>query len=1104
VSEAEKLVPAKISYNWDVAPILSNNCFRCHGNDAGKRKAGLRLDMAANAYAPVPEHKAHRAIVPHNPGASELVRRIRSSDPDVRMPPKETHKVLSPVEIATLTRWIEQGAEYEELWSYIPPKTAAPQHTEFDKQAVNDIDRYIYARLQKVALRPSPEADRETLINRVTLDLTGLPPTLQEVDAFLADEDPNAYEHLVDLLLASPAYGERMASTWMDVARYAETDGYLDDLHDRLFYPWRDWVVSAFNRNMPYNQFATWQLAGDLLPNPNKEQILATVFGRLGKRSTENGIIDEEYRVDYRNERSEMVGKAFLGLTVGCAKCHDHKYDVISQKDYYAFAGFFNSIDERGFYAPAWTGRNVGPTLAWPSAQQQTELNATTLAVQQQEAAYNSVRAQAAGDAELAADQTLQRQPGAIVTTLKASVDAATAAYYPLDGDYEGPIDQFKVLRPSARALPRPRPAAEIQAEAGKGPPARMPQLPSGIVEADVILTPSPMPAVGPGGLERPVFIPGVKGHAFLVSDNRGWLAPKVGWYERNQDFSVDLWIKPRAGAPYKDATVFNHQDHTIWTGDAGYTLNLEDNHLRFDVIHMSPSNMVSVKAVQPVDAGQWTHVTVTYDGSSRAGGVKLYVNGLPVQTEVKKDHLTRTILPTLLGGTLGGDYYGFSFGKRFRAEEFNGGALDELRIFGRALSPLEVRYLQDADGVATENNTELRAQLVNYLTDTDPRVVQAKAELRDAREAENKVASSIPEILVMADTEKPRPTYVLDHGLYDQPKDEVKPAGLDRVFSWKPSKYAPNRLGLAEWLFDPENPVTARVFVNRLWASHFGTGIVETVDDFGTQGSKPSNPELLDYLAVEFVKSGWDIKHMQKLIVMSAVYRQSSALTAEIAEKDPRNLLLARGPRYRLPAEVIRDNALAASGLLVKTVGGASVYPYQPAGVWEAALSLYGYSTDVPADDNHRRSMYTYVKRTAEAPSMVIFDFADRNVSAVARRISNSPLQALDLLNDPQFLEAYRVLAERVIRGGGSTEAQIQQLFRLATRRHANSAEMPILLNYHRAQTTRLSENPDKVQKLAHVGVQPVDGELDPVQVAAMTMVAATVFNSPDAYSLR
>jgi hypothetical protein len=1033
----------------------------------------------------------------------------------------------------------------------VAPKVVRPRKSTIAKGAVNDIDRYVYARLDKAGLKPSPEADRETLINRVTLDLTGLPPTLAEVDAFVSDMSPRAYERLVDRLLASPAYGERMTTYWMDVARYGESDGYLDDNIGRTIYPWRDWVISAFNSNMPYDKFVTWQLAGDKLKNPTREQLLATAFARVGKRSTENGLIDEEYRVEYRNERSELVGKAFLGLTVGCAKCHDHKYDVISQKDYYSLAGFFNSVDERGFYAQAqFLGKkysDVGPSLPWPTPEEKARWDAARLQLQVREAGYRAAVTAARSVAASRVDAGLKQGGPAAATALNAAIDAATIAYYPLDELYLASFDPIKTrafggipgaqanpAKPAGAKKPAAKPAGLQKASltvssapkrlppdgstgGGGGPGGGTPGLararsapppltiPSSFRADKLRWTRSGRPGEPGAVIEDPKLIPGARGKALLIDGSIGFLGPReVGRFERNDSFSIDLWIKPRADKPYEAAPIAYYQDHNVGTGDAGYSILSDHDRVRFDLINTSPNNMISVVTAKPVPRGKWTHVAVTYDGSSKAGGAKIYIDGKPAELEVRRDNLTRSILPQVRfgPGAVGGGFWGFSFGRRFRAEEFNQGGVDEIRLFNKSLTPAEAAWLHDPR-TAQQDLRALRESLLQIAAARDPQVVRAAEALRQAREAENLIATNVKTIMVLGDTPKPRPTYLLTGGLYDKPAEEVRPQALERVFHWN-ARLPRDRLGLTRWMFDKKNPLISRVFVNRLWMLHFGSGIVETVEDFGTQGANPTNPELLDYLAVEFERSGWDIKHMHKLMVMSATYRQSSRITPEHLQKDARNLLLARGPRYRLPAEMIRDNALFASGLLVDKKGGESVFPYQPEGVWTTGAIPVAYPTDVPDDEHHRRSMYTFIKRTSQFPSLTVFDQADRSVSTVQRRLSNTPLQALVLLNDVQYLEAYRKLAERAMLSTADPDRQIEMVFRLATRRRPVVEEMSALKALYASETQRLGKSSAAVDSLLSQGVSPVDPRPDRLKLAVLSTVTGAVMNSPDAFTLR
>ncbi len=1178
-------IPDRPDYNWDVRPILAQNCFSCHGN--AQQKAGLRLDIAKAAYARIPDNNAKRAIVRGDPDASEMIRRITSTDAEERMPPVSSHKILSKRDIAVLTRWIDQGAEYKQHWAYIPPKLVGPDSSPWDDRAANPIDRYVFARLATEGLAPSREADRETLINRVTLDLTGLPPTLEQVDAFIADKDPDAYGKMVDRLLASRQYAERQATVWMDVARYADSDGFQFDNLQRLQFPYRDWVVSAFQRNMPYDQFVTWQIAGDKLPNPTREQILATSFARMGKRSNEMGIIDEEYRVEYGLERTELVGKAFLGLTVGCAKCHDHKYDVISQKDFYSLYAFFNQVDERGVAQPGGYGTPQGPTLAWPSPAQTKALADAQKVTAAKEAAWRTaldearvaIRPQARKIAAAAAERT---------DFLQSASARDLSAYYPLDATYKAPftplargIDGTPVAArsqtrsagfgppglpggfppggklpplPNLEGLPlgeggglggggppspfgkvyfgRPDPGlprlagldlrmAQLKQMSSGGPPGALPpalaklfnpfgppSLPSDLNEEKLFWTPSGVADGKPGAVHNAVFVPGAKGKAMLMNESVGMAHPGVGFFERTDPFTLDVWVKLRKDKPYDEVNILHNRSTSNVKEGTGYELQLVDNQLRFRLVHSQPYNAIAIIAPDALPTDTWVHITATYDGSSKAAGLKLYVNGSPLATAIEADQLTRTTMPQwpVAGvGVIGGSNNGFSWGKQNGLDEMKGSAIDEVKVFTRALTPIEVATNHDPAMTARAKKGVVEADVVEILAARDPKVIAARADLTKAHLAEQKVETPIYQLMVLRDRALPRKTYVLQNGLYNVPRkdEEVHAQGLERVFPYKRS-LPKSRLGLTEWLFDRKNPLTARVFVNRLWQGHFGTGIVETVEDFGTQGSIPSNSALLDYLAVEFQRSGWDIRHMHRLMVTSATYRQASTVTPALLEKDPRNLLLARGPRYRMPAELIRDNALFASGLLVDKAGGDAVFPYQPEGVWASiGVPAPVYPADVPADQMHRRSMYTFVRRNAAYPSLTVFDMPDRNVSTVARNVSNTPLQALVLLNDVQYVEAYRKLAERAIKSGAGDQ-QLVTLFRLATRRRPVPAELDTMRGYLATQTENMAKAPQEVDKLLAAGVAPRDPTIPTAYLAAMTLTTAVVMNTPDAYSLR
>jgi hypothetical protein len=1103
----------EIDYNWHVRPILSENCFKCHGPEPSARKRGLRLDVGELAVQELPKTPGKYAIVPGNAARSELVRRISSKDVDERMPPESTHKKLTAHQIAVLRQWIENGAKYRPHWAFIPPERPVVPQTKLDARAANDIDRFIYKKLEREKLEPAAEADKETLINRVSLTLTGLPPKIEDVDAFLKDATPDAYERLVDRLLASPAYAEHMADYWLDLARWSESDGFLDDHHDRLLWPWRDWVIAAFQNNMPYDRFGTDQLAGDLLPNATKDQLLATAFLRVGKRTTENGAIDAEYKAEYMVERTDnALGIAFLGLTVGCARCHDHKYDPIKQRDYYSLGAFFNSNDEPGAYAPGFSGIQGGPTLPWPDAATQAKLDAAARDVAAREADYDTALAHAKDRADAAANKLRAAGADAVARALRESLAVGLAAYYP-----------FESARPAKLTdLPPPRPQRIPPAtltELGRNPFGAPPpvnsnetveqrrqreqlelfaRVPRNYNAEALTLSDAATPGVAPAVIQGPVFRAGVRGEAlFFDETNRGFLGRDVGWYDRTDPFSIAFWFY--VGDTYENVPVLNHLAEQN-SGRTGYRFTIDNGRLWISLAHSPPANMIAIETTESLPVHAWTHISFTYDGSSRAAGMHLYLNGAAAATEIKHDHLTRSILPWSTGDVFD-PFLGLAVGTRFREKAPVGSAIDELEVFKRELTPVEVAFLHDDKAAAGANAADLAA----LVTATDPNVIAARAALTAARSTENQLATAVPQVLVMGDAPEPIPTFVLNRGVYSAPGERVTPHGLDAVLPWDDS-LPENRLGLTRWLFDPRNPLTARVFVNRLWQMHFGRGIVETSEDFGSQGSIPTHPELLDWLAVQFVESGWDIKKLQRLIVTSATYKQRSELSDELLARDAGNSLYARGPRFRMPAEMVRDGALAASGLLVAKVGGASVKPYQPEGIWNPLNSFYDYPLpeNLPADDLHRRTLYTFVKRNATHPSLKIFDFRNRTESIARRRTSNTPLQALVLENDPQYVEAYRSLAAEALKHSSDEREQLAHLYRLAARSTPGAAHLDLLSRYYREQRDKLAANEQKVAGLLAVGVVAPDPVLDRVSLAAMTNVAALVMNSPDAYTVR
>lgn len=1042
-------VPDKVDYNFHVRPILSDKCFACHGPDANKREAGLRLDLAENALAELPENPGKFAIVARDPEESEFVRRIFSEDPTFQMPPPEAHLSLSPREKAILVRWIETGATYKPHWAFIAPKEPKVPKNAWGN---NEIDAFIAKKRKEKGLAASPPASKETLIRRASFDLRGLPPSIEEIDAFLADDAPDAYERLVDRLLASPAYGERMAAHWLDVARYADSDGYLDDKH-RDFSPWRDWVIQAFNQNMPYDEFVTWQLAGDLLPEATQTQVLATAFNRLHKKNSEAGIVFEEYRVEYVADRTNTFGKAFLGLSLECARCHDHKYDPISQEEYFELFGFFNSTHEIG-HASYGPDQTPGPALMLTD--EETEARIDFL----QKKLHNLTSRQRI-------NQSLPNQEQAFRAWLDQEALPAKAVEATLQGSLVAyhPFDRFDFADDNRATTPN----------------LANPELPAQVFD----------PKIGPG----------IKGKAFYTTDyNRGKLGEKVGWFERTDPFTVDFWIYP--DTLYKEAGIFTHCEE-LRLGYKGYSFHLQDNHLTFIMAHSWPQNAIQVRSPEALPQKTWTHVSLTYDGSSQAAGVSLYINGQAVPAQVDFDNLYKGILFVPDIHTYGFD--GFLFGQRSKITPFKGGGIDELRIYRHALTPLEVGFVHDPaslSDIVAQPEQHREALFSYFLAHQEPQTQQLADSLKAVREQLNAAVNEVPEIMVMGDLPEPRPTYLLYRGNYDSPAQEVQPNTPERILPFD-ERFPPNRLGLAQWLFHPDHPLTARVIVNRIWQLHFGQGLVRTSEDFGNQGDLPTHPELLDWLAVWLQKNNWDLKALHKMILLSATYRQQSHINEEMHEIDPANHYFARGPRFRLPAEMVRDNALAISGLLVAQQGGASVYPYQPEGLWDELTNKhwrYRY-LQTPGSGLYRRSIYTIWKRTSPPPAMQIFDIANRDVCTVRRRPTSTPLQALVMLNDPQFVEASRFLAARTLTECQSSPAldPLDRLFRRVTGRHPDPAEQQMLNDFFEQEYRHFRSHPDKAKAYLEVGESDHDPALPADTLAALAVVANSLLNTDE-----
>lgn len=1045
--EIEAQLPEKIDFNLHVKPILSDRCFACHGPDVNKREAGLRLDIEENALAALEDDPHQFAVVPGHPKDSELYHRVISNDPEVQMPPPESNLSLTEQEVAVLTRWIEQGAKYKPHWSFIKPeKPEVPSvASEWPK---NDVDRFTLAAMEQKELAPSEHATKEKLIRRVTFDLTGLPPTVQEVDDFLADTSPDAFEKQVDRLLDSPHYGERMASEWLDVARYADSHGYQDD-GMRNMWPWRDWVIESFNQNMPYDDFIVWQLAGDMLPDATQEQKLASGFNRNHLQSQEGGIVSEEYRVEYVADRANTLGKAFLGLTVECARCHDHKFDPISQKEYYSLYAFFNSINETGQIP--YMGE-ASPTVILTDEETDAQLAFLEEKIQEQEEKIDpkltDYQADFAQWLEEAQTNTAARQ-----VTLQQEV-----GHYPLDK----PVDNtFRNL-------------------ANKTLPANM------VVNQQD---------------KEPEIVEGKSGKALrLVGDSYVDLGKEIGFYERNEPFTISLWFKSLKDS--LEGPIFS-KSGGLFNGNRGYDFMLRpDRTISASLNHTWPANSIETHTVNKLPVNEWCHLTMTYDGSSQAKGLKIYLNGEPMQTEIITDHLKRSILSYGKDQETWGEPGTLRIGKRFD-ETLDGAVADEFRVFKRNLTAVEVAKLYGKpDPVLAFLESENQDDLLDYyLQNHNVTYQQSFARLTRLRGKENEILSSQPEVMVMEERKEPRPTFILDRGAYDAPTKRVYPTTPVSVMEF-PKDLPRNRMGLAQWLIDKDNPLTARVAVNRYWQLLFGRGLVKSSDDFGNQGDLPSHPELLDWLAIRFQESGWDVKALLRLLVTSATYQQSSIATPEKKEKDYDNVWLARGPSYRMPAEMIRDNALAAAGLLKDSIGGPSVKPYQPEGLWKqlATRNATEYVQDT-GDDLYRRGLYTIWKRSSPPPSMVSFDASEKYLCTVKRQKTNTPLQALVLLNDPQYVEAARLLAERMMKEGGEQpEEQISFGFKVLTSREPDVRELDLLTRLYQEEQSEFSEAPARADSLLSVGEHPRDPALPNDQLAALTVVANTLVNYDEA----
>ena len=1026
------LAQGKYEYNRDIRPILAENCFACHGPDSAARKADLRLDRREDAIA-------SGAIVPGKPGESPLVERLDLDDPVKRMPPEKSHKKLKPEQKAILKAWVAQGAGYQPHWSFITPKRPALPAVRREGWARNPIDWFILAGIEAAGLEPAPEADRRSLARRAAMDLTGLPPDPKLVESFVADKAPDAYEKYLDTLFASPAWGEHRGRYWLDAARYADTHGIHFD-NFREMWSYRDWVIGAFNRNMPFDQFTIEQLAGDLLPSATLDQRVATGFNRCNITTNEGGAISEEYLVLYTRDRTETASQVFMGLTAGCAVCHDHKFDPLSMRDFYSMAAFFNNTTQG-----AMDGNipNTPPVIPLPPKGEEAK-----------------------------------------VALLREKITAAKNAL----------AEREKTAR------------AEFEAWQGKATPQSVSAVSSEGLALSAALTEGEGSKVKfvIGGKDRQVelsgasWVPGRDKEKALRLNGPTAAIAEAGDFDATQAFTVSAWLKPAVNTGV--GPVVARMDGP--PAHRGWDFWIQDRRAGMHLIHRWPDAGLKVVASAQLAANAWTHVTITHDGSAKASGVKVYYNGQEQPVAVENDKLagagtTRTASPLRLG-------------RREAGDPLRNMPVEDIRIYTRALSRHEAESLGKGLGAILAKAADKRSAAEKdqlfawYLGGRDKAYQDQKTALSALEKEEISLQAKGTVAHVMQEKPGEAMAFILERGEYDRRKDSVK-AATPKALPPLPKDAPPNRLGFAKWLLAEEHPLTTRVTVNRFWQEVFGNGIVRTAGDFGITGELPSHPDLLDWLAVEFREAGWDVKRFFRLMLTSAAYRQSARATAEKVAKDPDNRLLARGPRFRLDAEMIRDQALASSGLLVPKIGGPSVKPYQPEGVWEAVAMIGSNTRDYRADKGenlYRRSMYTFWKRSAPPASMEVLNAPNRETCTVRRERTNTPLQALVTLNDPQLVEAARVLASRVLadKALANDQQRLNAIGQRVLSRDFRPEEAAILGDSLADLRRRYSAAPAEAEKLVKVGETAPDASLDKKELAAFTMMANLVLNLDEA----
>jgi hypothetical protein len=1017
-----------IEYNRDIRPILSENCFACHGPDSASRKANLRLDKREVAIE-------LGAIVPGKTDDSELVARIHSGNPDELMPPPKTKKMLSKEQKQVLERWIAGGAEYQPHWSLIAPKRPTPPRVKNEGWVRNPIDRFVLAKLEGIGLSPAPEADRHTLARRLSLDLTGLPPAPSDVAAFVNDTTPDAYDKLVDKLLESPRWGEHRGRYWLDAARYADTHGIHFDNY-REVWAYRDWVINAFNRNVPFDQFTIEQLAGDLLPNRTLDQEVASGFNRCNITTNEGGAIDEEYLVLYTRDRTETVSQVWLGLTAGCAVCHDHKFDPLSQKEFYEMAAFFNNITQRAMDGNI---KDTPPTIFVPGAMDRPRW------------------------------ESLTRE----TATVKQQIEARKQAGRP-------DFDAWLAGNPAASLVAGlPTDALRLHARLDEGDGNELHLSVSGETRT--------------ASLGETAWDPGAISAQGYRSRPGGTLElSDVGDFEKDQAFSFGAWIK--LGAPGRTGAIFARMDdqHDF----RGWDLWIENGRPGTHIINKWQEDALKVVSNNEVKPGEWHHVFITYDGSAKVEGVKIYIDGVVQPATTQANALKSTIKTTVP----------LKLAQRHTTARLDDTGIQDLRIYGKALDAKEIVTLARGTRAAwlagkpadQRSEAETNELFDWWLAEHDgpSRDLRAKLTAFEQEQAAIKSHGTIAHVM----NEKPdKPmAFVLFRGEYDKRKDPVAPDTPDALPAM-PADLPRNRLGFAQWLLRPEHPLTTRVTVNRFWQEVFGTGLVRTAGDFGVSGELPSHPELLDWLAVEFRETGWDVKGFFKMLVTSATYRQSAVATPVKLEKDAQDRLFSRGPRFRMDAEMVRDYALAVSGLLRSKLGGPSVRPYQPEGVWEAVAMIGSNTRDYKADTGdalYRRSMYTFWKRAAPPASMDIFNAPNRETCTVRRERTNTPLQALVTLNDPQFVEAARWLAQAALKQGDAVEGRLAYIAEHLLARPWKPEELAVVRSSLDTLLAFYKDHAKEASELIAVGESKPDESLDPAALAAWTMLCNELMN--------